>query len=313
MDCRNFKDYLDSYLSQELAVETNHAILRHAEHCSDCRCEMTARRRMREQLKLACSREKLSDEACERLRAALHAEAQACKEAEAASGPGKGFFARLFNLRFSIPVAATAAMVILASGGFGLYLLIREPQAPVLSRELIDQSFGDHRTCASFFATRSGPLKMPESAKNDDPAYADLEKIAAPGAQDLELRSAHVCSFKERRFAHLVYMRDSNLISLLVTQRDGRALDAGMAPLDDGEELQIQKVERDGVVLGAYQTGKRVVLIISTLPKEENSRLAERLAKPVADHLRNFERVATARSRKTALRSGKSGETAKIF
>ena len=47
MDCRNFKEVLDSYLSDELAVETNHLIIRHTEHCADCRSEMAARRNLR--------------------------------------------------------------------------------------------------------------------------------------------------------------------------------------------------------------------------------------------------------------------------
>ena len=71
MDCRDFKEMLDSYFCQELAVETNHAILCHAEHCPPCRNEMASRRSMREALQRACAQDQMSDEACERLRALL--------------------------------------------------------------------------------------------------------------------------------------------------------------------------------------------------------------------------------------------------
>src|SRR5262249_20617013 len=74
MDCQNFKELLDSYLCGELAVETNHTMLCHAERCCSCRSEMAARRRLRASLRLACSKEKLSDQAMEKLRARLRSE-----------------------------------------------------------------------------------------------------------------------------------------------------------------------------------------------------------------------------------------------
>src|SRR5437868_7233418 len=77
MDCRNFKDVLDSYLSGELAVETNHDCLRHAEQCPACRAEMGARRNMRTTLRAAVTRTCMSGEAQARLRECLRAEAAA--------------------------------------------------------------------------------------------------------------------------------------------------------------------------------------------------------------------------------------------
>ncbi len=74
MDCRNFKDILDSYLSGELAVETNHAVQQHAEQCGDCRTEMGARRHLRGLLRAAATKLTISAEGQERLRARLRAD-----------------------------------------------------------------------------------------------------------------------------------------------------------------------------------------------------------------------------------------------
>ena len=53
MNCKDFREIADSYLSDELLVETNHDVLRHLENCADCRCELAARRDLRERLREA--------------------------------------------------------------------------------------------------------------------------------------------------------------------------------------------------------------------------------------------------------------------
>lgn len=67
MDCRNFKELLDSYLCDELAVETNHQMQRHVECCPGCCGEMGARRELRRVLKIACGKEQMSQEARARI------------------------------------------------------------------------------------------------------------------------------------------------------------------------------------------------------------------------------------------------------
>ena len=47
MQCRDFREVADSYLSDELLVETNHDMIAHLETCADCRRELAARRELR--------------------------------------------------------------------------------------------------------------------------------------------------------------------------------------------------------------------------------------------------------------------------
>src|SRR5262245_52176353 len=75
MDCQNFRELLDSYLCGELAVETNHTMLAHAERCCLCRNEMAARSQLRRSLRRGCSRETMSEAAIENLRLRLRSEA----------------------------------------------------------------------------------------------------------------------------------------------------------------------------------------------------------------------------------------------
>ena len=43
MQCREVRELADSFLSEQLLVETNHEIVRHLETCPDCRADIAAR------------------------------------------------------------------------------------------------------------------------------------------------------------------------------------------------------------------------------------------------------------------------------
>ena len=51
--CEKTRKYLDSYISNELLVETNHEVLRHIENCPACAAELDARTQLRKRLKSA--------------------------------------------------------------------------------------------------------------------------------------------------------------------------------------------------------------------------------------------------------------------
>lgn len=298
MDCRNFKDLLDSYLSAELAVETNHAILRHAENCQPCRAELAGRRQLREALQRACTQEKMSEEACERLRARLRAEAagnQTSPGLGASEWLKKSWVGLWARPQWALSLAAATAILLIIGGVYRL----RPDAVPELGATLIDQAVGDHRMCATKFINAGGLPVMPKSAEKDDRAYLDLPNAARTGAQGLQLRAAHVCSFGGRRFAHLVYtpvIKDSQLISLLVTPRDAQAVKSGRLPSDAGDHGDWSHFWRDSesehLALGAYQTARHVVIVVSNLPEAENRNLAQRLGPPVVEHLRQAEQTA---------------------
>src|SRR5262245_7033947 len=302
MDCQNFKELLDSYLCGELAVETNHAVLCHAERCCACRGEMAARRRLRASLRNVCSKERMSDRAMESLRDKIRSEAGvgAAAARKGDAGGRRGRFAGLFKVWLLTPVA----VALLLGAVLGLFFLRRggsddaqtqrrlspeQIKALELSASLMADSASSHRSCAVHFVTAVGPAEMPDSVREYDPACVGLDKVAAEGAGDLELRAAPVCKFGDRKFAHLVYTRGGVPVSLLVTVRDRRALKSGTPPPFSGLSLGPQRFTLDHIALGAYQTLKRIVLVASDLPEDENAALAESLARPVVEHLRKAE------------------------
>lgn len=288
MDCRSYKELLDSYLCQELAVETNHQMLNHTEHCASCRAEMASRRNMREALRRACAKDCLSTEALERMRLQLRVEAGANSAVEPTTKGWRERLSRFFNLRVLVPVTSLAVVAVA-----GFWLLLKIPPSPSKALQLSDllvvEAAEDHRKCASHFLHSTEPAQMSELAGKYDQAYLDLDKIASVGATGLTLRAAHVCKPDSRQFAHLVYTRGDNLISLLVTKRDDRALKTGQLPPLDEALPDLQEASNGTLSIGAHQTSKHIVLVVSDLPQIENEKLAQTLALPVVEHINKLD------------------------
>src|SRR5712675_932478 len=75
MQCREFREIADSYLGNELIVETNHEVISHLEQCPECRRELAARRELRSQLRQAFIKtpeNQLRPEFADHLRTQLH-------------------------------------------------------------------------------------------------------------------------------------------------------------------------------------------------------------------------------------------------
>ncbi|HEX4951414.1 MAG TPA: zf-HC2 domain-containing protein [Blastocatellia bacterium] len=287
MDCRNFKEVLDSYLSDELAVETNHAVLRHAEHCADCRDEMAARRRLRGVLRKAVQATKATPEFHNRLRERLRNEAVAeVRAAERTSHAS--FFSQWFGW-FSLPQFAVAACLVLIVGGVFWLSNFNRVQAAEISPALWQQAAGDHDHCAAFWRNLTQGENDPvHKAETFDASLQDLGKHSPHKALGLHFHYAHVCHQDGRAFVHLIYSRDGNLISLLVTDRNTQAMKTGVVPSDDGLQagLQHELSLLGKYSISAYQTSKHVVLLVSSLDEQTQQNLTEKLAQPISNLLR---------------------------
>src|SRR5215467_592752 len=78
MQCRDFREIADSYLSDELLIETNHDVIRHLESCAECRSELAARRQLRHELQTQFSQAaelQIADSFAESLRTRLREQA----------------------------------------------------------------------------------------------------------------------------------------------------------------------------------------------------------------------------------------------
>src|SRR5258707_7887220 len=121
MQCHEFREIADSYLGNELIVETNHEVISHLEHCSECRRVLAARRELRGQLRRAlinAPENKMTLEFADRLSTELHEYARGKRNAPKVSKRGWRSSAMV---RRSSWLAVAACLVL--TGAFGLVLV----------------------------------------------------------------------------------------------------------------------------------------------------------------------------------------------
>jgi hypothetical protein len=286
MDCRKFRDVIDSYLCGELLVETNHEILRHAEQCPACREEMAARRNLRETLQRAGAQARLSEEAKERLRQRLREEAGRNLKARTANS---SLLHRIFSPRLPLALAASALLV----AGYLYFGPHSSPQvqAAELSESLIQEAAEEHNVCTFHYKDGSEPEAMNPNAVEYNSIFAGLDQVAKRHLWGMKLLLAHFCNLVGRNFVHLGFIKGDQMVSLLITERDAKAMKNGVAPTDDGLRHGLQTALRGKYRVAGYQTSKRVVLVVSEFSEAQTKELAESMAAPVSDHLRRLENV----------------------
>jgi len=319
MQCREFRDIADSYLGNELIVETNHEVISHLEHCSDCRCELAARRELRSQLREAfikAPENQMPAEFAQRLNAQLHAYALGERIVTPACG-------RHSSVRRASWLALAACLVLAA--GFGLVLIrqrllerssqqvtqeVPGQQAPnnaselnpgipvsIVKTELARDAVGDHRDCAVHFRLAEKPIDLEVAGRKYDPVYVNLTKAVLSDQGEVPLGAefveAHSCVFQGRRFAHIILRYHGRLVSFLVTEIvDSKASKTNAAPLTNQQAQVIACSQLDGYQVSCFQTARHAVFIVSDLPEGDNLALARAFAPSVFAHITRAENPA---------------------
>ncbi len=265
MQCRDVREVLDSYLSQELLVETNHSVLRHLEGCPECRAELDTRSRVRSALKRA-----VRSAADLQMRPEFAADVSARLRTQPARA------SRPWMTRW-LPIAAS---LLLAAGG-ALYFL-GGPAAPQSARDAV----GDHQNCALQFRLSEKPVSLDEGAARFDPVFAQLKTVppdeVATASGPLRIADRHVCLFAGHRWGHVVFKSGDHAVSLLMPAREGGTVaDADLAFLSPV----------DGLSVASFSTAGHSAFIVSDLPDTAFQQAARAIAQPMrslAAALRNI-------------------------
>jgi anti-sigma factor RsiW len=255
---------MDSYLSEELLVETNHEILRHLAACSDCMGELERRRRARLLLKDALA----IDGDTEALKGRIHA---------AIAADRRWFpIARRWAL-----AAALVALFVMAYGRYGG----RVQAAPTYRDAVVD-----HIECG--LTRPAGTEYDPaQTARWLKPPFTDLPVAAGLEHQEYRLIDAHTCPFKGRRYAHLVYRRDGRVVSVFADPTAGWPLPA--SDLLVGPHAPVPAIlgaRYRGFEVAAMATRAHQVLVVSDLTRDANLELARDLFPGVAKFVEELER-----------------------
>ncbi|MEZ5428710.1 MAG: zf-HC2 domain-containing protein [Pyrinomonadaceae bacterium] len=281
MKCQDFRELIDSYLSDELLTETNHEVLRHLEQCAGCREVTRDRRIFRERLRSAV--QNCQDfQICEKFNANLY------ESLKQTALPPRSIKKSFWGGRFSLAAATAAAAGLLVIAAVGVLFLGYsgsdfDPKVEV-SDEMQDPqmiyfqalALGDHRKCA--LEHRIG--QRPEDIDLSEPQYAGLkEGVQIPLKNKFgrcELIDAHICRYQGHDFTHLVFKPEGRTMSVLILE------------LSEGEQLKesgIAKLSTGDFQIARFDVEHKAVFVVSDLPEQENFSAAETVETPLRREL----------------------------
>lgn len=291
MNCKDFKEIADSYLSNELLVETNHEVLRHLETCGDCRRELASRRNLREKL-----REAVKNAPQSRINPAFTFQ---LKESLRENAFRKE---KTWNFIGAKAVMAGAAAVLILSFAVGLIWRQSSPKTaavkpdnttPTLPRETFDiqqadfievrkDAIDDHKNCALTYNLKERPISLNEAAKTYGAANKDFDTTVIKPLREVfgnkvKLIKAHNCIINGRRFAHVIIEFENKIVSVLMTRREDDS------ETNDSDAISCQSA--DDLQIACFQSGKYSVFVVSDLPESDNLLIARTISPFLKQHV----------------------------
>ncbi len=285
MSCREFRELIDSYLAEELLVETNHEVLRHLEGCAACRAELKDRRRLRARLKSAFS-------ASPDLQVRPDFVAMLTSQLRGAARPRVSVWRRV-SPWWALAAGVALAAAIAGAGGFRRHAVDRLTGAQPAGItqavwRLARAAAGDHRDCALHFRLAEKPIPLEEAARRFDPAYHALRAAVRSTHADradvpIDIVEDHACVFEGRRFAHIVLRYRGQLVSVLVTARDAGSVTSGAGGLSAPAIASLHGVE--GFEAATFNAPRHVVFVVSALDADDTVAVARTIADSMYQHL----------------------------
>ncbi len=265
-ECREIRQLMESFVSEQLLVETTHVVLAHLEGCAACRAEVDGVRRLR-----AATRDAV-------IRAAdLAARPEFITEVRARLQSGDGRASRAAVIRRWGAVAAMLLLV--AGGGFGLRAWSALGFAAVLRA-----AAGDHQFCALTYALTERPITLSEAAQRYDPVNAALATVEPASATlrggPVRVLERHSCIYAGHRFAHIVLRYKGQAASVLVAQHDSVNGVLGPGPGNGRPPVGLDAAA--GFHIAGFRVANRLVFVVSSLEQADVQELAEAMMAPIA-------------------------------
>ena len=271
MNCRDFREIADTYLSDELLVETNHEVFQHLENCANCREELAMRREVREKLRLSLKNApefKMNPAFATKLKARLKEESNKQKS--------------WFNWKIFAPVFASLLIVTTLS----FALLYRQSSQPDAFAALSYKAINRHESC--------GLNHYKEWVKNIGKLPAEKISFVKPlENNNTQILEVHNCKFEGKVFTHYVLRRNDKVISVLKTASED------VKQTNTNEEDSIVCKKEKGLQTSSFKMKDDLVFVISDMSEAENLSIARQLSDSFKaqfdSKLKDFESLAFLR------------------
>ena len=274
-NCRRIQAYLDSYLNNELLVETTHEVLKHLKKCPNCSEALRSRRQVKELLRGAVLKDSAPTDLQARIRRRIRKDSSA---------------------NWQRWMLAAAAMIALIAGGSGMLQLLKRG-APVTSdaisalgsadAQLLKIGLDDHVHCAvdSGFANRVfTEEEMLEKLGPDFSGLVTMVQEKAP--ENYRVAVGHRCKFNGREYIHLILKSPGTALSLVLTRKNGESFSIDTAAtIIESSGVPIHETRIKDFEIAGFETGDFLAFVVSDLGRKENLQVASTLAPSVREFL----------------------------
>ena len=280
--CEKTRRYMDSYISNELLVETNHEVLRHLENCPSCLAEIEARSRVRVRLKAAVENQQAPADLAVKIRRQIH----------------QGH-SRFRPAAWNIWTMAAVAVVVLSIGiwvtrtrTYMPEIADRRGQDVFIQRvsqtvsKVLRVGLGDHIHCAVFRKYPKNPPALAEMAKSMGPTFQGLAPLVKASVPDrYRIIMAHQCSYSGRHFVHVTLTDGAHLMSLVIARKElGESLE-GLSPSIRASGVPVYQGLAERYEVAGFETPQYLAFVVSDLNAENNLHMASNLAPTVHNFL----------------------------
>ena len=280
--CEKIRRYLDSYVSSELLVETNHEVLRHLENCPSCSAELETRTRLRSRLKAAVQSQAVPPDLQVRVRDRIRARSRRP--------------AWMFG--WTRWAAAAAMAVLVVAVGIGTWSSHRlQPLPPLTDRpwqdayilkisqtitSMLSPGLKDHVHCSIFRKYPKNPPTLEQMAEKMGPSYGGLVQLVKANVPDqYRIVMAHQCGYKGRRYVHLTLHDGDHLISLVIARKqEGETLEK-LQPALRPNGIPVYQSAAERFEVAGFETDQYLAFVVSDLRGGRNLQIAGSLAPAV--------------------------------
>jgi anti-sigma factor RsiW len=274
--CEQTRKYLDSYISNELLVETNHDLLRHLESCAACTAEADARVQLRTRLRSAVQSQSVPPELPVLVRERI-------RNAESRGRFGAGWS------RWAMAAAASLTI------GAGLWIgypgermpavTDRPAQAAYIQKissrlaAVLKVGLADHIHCAVFRKYPKAPPKVAQMESDLGPSFQGLLPVVRTAVPEgYRIVMGHQCGYAGRKYVHLTLEKNGELISLVIARKgEGETMD-GLLVSTATANIPIFQSAAGRYQVAGFEAGNFLAYIVSDLRAPANLQIASTLA-----------------------------------
>ena len=264
------REMLDLYLDNELLVETNQSVLDHLGFCRDCAAESERRIELRRLLKEALTLEDDDERESENL---SRRRVQMALDRE--KGPRISARIRWAALAASLILALALGLAYWQIGNISKQANSSEVNTPssrpsVLIAAVDRDAVESHKVCALSYPP-DWTFDQQRVKRELTPRFAPLIQSIDGKPASYELIEGHICSYQQRKYAHLIFRSHGHTVSVFIEQDDPRGNAKSSRP------LEIAQTSYTAYQVASVDTGIHRISVVSDLPSVENLALANQL------------------------------------